>query len=170
MFFTQDDADATREADAVFMSVGTPLRHGDGRADLSYVHAAEEIAGLIQGFTFVVTKSTVPVGTGDEVEAIIRRVRPDADFAVVSNPEFLREGAAVGDFKRPDRVVVGVQDSQRARMVMQELCRPLALNESPILFVGRFDRRRRQGARLRSGRHDRGRPADAGRRDDRRRL
>ena len=138
LFFTQDGADAIREADAVFIAVGTPSRHGDGRADLSYVHAAaEEIAGLIQGFTVVVTKSTVPVGTGDEVEAIIRRVRPDADFAVVSNPEFLREGAAIGDFKRPDRVVVGVQDSQRARMVMSELYRPLALNESPILFVGR---------------------------------
>ncbi|MDZ4060504.1 MAG: UDP-glucose/GDP-mannose dehydrogenase family protein, partial [Brevundimonas sp.] len=114
-----------------------PSRRGDGHADLSYVHAAaEEIAGLIEGFTVVVTKSTVPVGTGDEIERIIRERRPDADFAVVSNPEFLREGAAIEDFKRPDRVVVGTDDP-RAQTVMRELYRPLNLNETPILFTGR---------------------------------
>ena len=141
LFFTLESADAIRNADAVFIAVGTPTRRGDGHADLSYVYAAaEEIAGLIDGFTVVVTKSTVPVGTGDEVEAIIRRVNPNADFAVVSNPEFLREGAAIGDFKRPDRVVIGVNDGEtapRAREVMGELYRPLNLNESPLLFVGR---------------------------------
>ena len=143
LFFTLDGAEAIGEADAVFIAVGTPSRRGDGHADLSYVHAAaEEIAGLIEGFTVVVTKSTVPVGTGDEVEAIIRRVNPQAQFAVVSNPEFLREGAAIGDFKRPDRVVVGVNDidsptGQQARAVMNELYRPLNLNESPLLYVGR---------------------------------
>lgn len=141
LFFTLEGAEAIRNADAVFIAVGTPTRRGDGHADLSYVYAAaEEIAGLIDGFTVVVTKSTVPVGTGDEVEAIIRRVNPDADFAVVSNPEFLREGAAIGDFKRPDRVVIGVNDGEtapRAKEVMSELYRPLNLNESPLLFVGR---------------------------------
>ncbi|WP_040349498.1 UDP-glucose/GDP-mannose dehydrogenase family protein [Brevundimonas sp. BAL3] len=141
LFFTLESAEAIRNADAVFIAVGTPTRRGDGHADLSYVYAAaEEIAGLIDGFTVVVTKSTVPVGTGDEVEAIIRRVNPNADFAVVSNPEFLREGAAIGDFKRPDRVVIGVNDGEtapRAREVMSELYRPLNLNESPLLFVGR---------------------------------
>ena len=143
LFFSVDAAEAVRGADAVFIAVGTPSRRGDGHADLSYVHAAaEEIAGLMEGFTVVVTKSTVPVGTGDEVEAIIRRTRADADFAVVSNPEFLREGAAIGDFKRPDRVVVGINDPEsstgrRARKVMSELYRPLNLNESPLLFVGR---------------------------------
>ena len=141
LFFTLESAEAIRNADAVFIAVGTPTRRGDGHADLSYVYAAaEEIAGLIDGFTVVVTKSTVPVGTGDEVEAIIRRVNPNADFSVVSNPEFLREGAAIGDFKRPDRVVIGVNDGEtapRAREVMSELYRPLNLNESPLLFVGR---------------------------------
>lgn len=143
LFFTLDGAEAIRNADAVFIAVGTPTRRGDGHADLSYVHAAaEEIAGLIEGFTVIVTKSTVPVGTGDEVEAIIRKTNPDADFAVVSNPEFLREGAAIGDFKRPDRVVIGVDDIEsdtgsRAQKVMSELYRPLNLNESPLLFVGR---------------------------------
>jgi UDPglucose 6-dehydrogenase len=135
--FTLDGAEAIRAADAVFIAVGTPSRRGDGHADLSYVHAAaEEIAGLIEGFTVVVTKSTVPVGTGDEIERIIRARRPDADFAVVSNPEFLREGAAIEDFKRPDRVVVGTEDP-RAQAVMRELYRPLNLNETPILFTGR---------------------------------
>ena len=135
--FALDGAEAIRSADAVFIAVGTPSRRGDGHADLSYVHAAaEEIAGLIEGFTVIVTKSTVPVGTGDEIEAIIRARRPDADFAVVSNPEFLREGAAIEDFKRPDRVVVGTDD-ERAREVMRELYRPLNLNETPILFTGR---------------------------------
>src|SRR5690348_4542317 len=137
LHFATDAAQAVREADAVFIAVGTPSRRGDGYADLSYVYAAaEEVAGLVEGFTVVVTKSTVPVGTGDEIEAIIRRVRPDADVAVVSNPEFLREGAAINDFKRPDRVVVGVED-ERARPVMAELYRPLNLNESPMLYVDR---------------------------------
>ena len=137
--FACDAAQAVAEADAVFIAVGTPSRRGDGHADLSYVYAAaEEIATQMRGFTVVVTKSTVPVGTGDEIEAIIRRVRPDADFAVVSNPEFLREGAAISDFKRPDRVVVGVRDDDaRAKKVMTELYRPLNLNETPILFTGR---------------------------------
>ena len=135
--FATDGAEAIRSADAVFIAVGTPSRRGDGHADLSYVYAAaEEIADLMQGFTVVVTKSTVPVGTGDEIERIIRERRPDADFAVVSNPEFLREGAAIGDFKRPDRVVVGT-DNERARAVMAELYRPLNLNETPIMFTGR---------------------------------
>jgi UDPglucose 6-dehydrogenase len=135
--FALDGAEAIRAADAVFIAVGTPSRRGDGHADLSYVYAAaEEIAGLIEGFTVVVTKSTVPVGTGDEIERIIRERRPDADFAVVSNPEFLREGAAIEDFKRPDRVVVGTED-ERAQGVMRELYRPLNLNETPILFTGR---------------------------------
>ncbi len=135
--FAIDSAVAVAEADAVFIAVGTPSRRGDGHADLSYVYAvAEEIASLVNGFTVVVTKSTVPVGTGDEIEAIIKRIRPDADVAVVSNPEFLREGAAINDFKRPDRVVVGIED-ERARAVMSELYRPLNLNETPILFTGR---------------------------------
>jgi UDPglucose 6-dehydrogenase len=135
--FALDGGEAIRQADAVFIAVGTPSRRGDGHADLSYVYAAaEEIAGLIDGFTVIVTKSTVPVGTGDEIERIISDKRPDAQFAVVSNPEFLREGAAIEDFKRPDRVVVGTDD-ERAREVMRELYRPLNLNETPILFTGR---------------------------------
>lgn len=137
LFFTTDAKEAIKGADAVFIAVGTPSRRGDGHADLSYVYgAAEEIAQLMEGFTVVVTKSTVPVGTGDEVEDIIRKTRPDADFAVVSNPEFLREGAAIKDFKIPDRVVVGTDDA-RAREVMKELYRPLFLNETPILFTSR---------------------------------
>jgi UDPglucose 6-dehydrogenase len=137
LFFTTDATEAVRKADAVFIGVGTPSRRGDGYADLSYVYAAaEEIAGLVEGFTVVVTKSTVPVGTGDEIEAIFKRVRPKADVAVVSNPEFLREGAAIEDFKRPDRVVVGTQEP-RAQEVMRELYRPLYLNETPILFTSR---------------------------------
>jgi UDPglucose 6-dehydrogenase len=135
--FSIDAAEAVRQADAVFIAVGTPSRRGDGHADLSYVYAAaEEVAGLIDGFTVIVTKSTVPVGTGDEIERIIKAKRPDAQFAVVSNPEFLREGAAIEDFKRPDRVVVGIND-ERARAVMTELYRPLYLNETPILFTSR---------------------------------
>jgi len=135
--FATDASEAVRTADAVFIAVGTPSRRGDGYADLSYVHAAaEEVAGMVEGFTVVVTKSTVPVGTGDEIEAIIARTRPDADVAVVSNPEFLREGAAIADFKRPDRVVVGTDD-ERAKAVMRELYRPLYLNETPILFTAR---------------------------------
>ncbi len=137
LFFATEAEQAVREADAVFIAVGTPSRRGDGHADLSYVYAAaEEIAGYVDGFTVVVTKSTVPVGTGDEVEAIIAKARPDAQVAVVSNPEFLREGAAIGDFKRPDRVVVGTDD-ERAQEVMRELYRPLNLNESPLLFTSR---------------------------------
>jgi UDPglucose 6-dehydrogenase len=135
--FTTELAEAVRAADAVFIAVGTPSRRGDGHADLSYVYAAaREVAGALAGFTVVVTKSTVPVGTGDEVERIIREVRPQADVAVVSNPEFLREGAAIRDFKHPDRIVVGSEDP-RARAVMAELYRPLYLNASPILHTGR---------------------------------
>jgi UDPglucose 6-dehydrogenase len=138
LFFSTDAKTAIKEADAVFIAVGTPSRRGDGHADLSYVYAAsEEIADYIDGYTVVVTKSTVPVGTGDEVEAIIKKRRPDAQFAVVSNPEFLREGAAIGDFKRPDRIVVGGAHDPRAESVMRELYRPLFLNETPILFVER---------------------------------
>ena len=137
LFFSTEAKDAVAKADAVFIAVGTPSRRGDGYADLSYVYAAaEEIAGYIDGFTVIVTKSTVPVGTGDEIEAIIKRVRPDAQVAVVSNPEFLREGAAIEDFKRPDRVVVGTENEQ-AREVMRELYRPLNLNETPIVFTAR---------------------------------
>ncbi len=137
LFFTTDPTQAIRDADAIFIAVGTPSRRGDGHADLSYVYAAaEEIAGLMNGYTVVVTKSTVPVGTGDEVEAIIKKTNPAAEFAVVSNPEFLREGAAINDFKRPDRVVVGTDD-QRARDVMSQLYRPLSLNETPIVFTER---------------------------------
>jgi len=135
--FTQDLTEAVRDADAVFIAVGTPSRRGDGFADLSYVYAAaKEIAEVMNGYTVVVTKSTVPVGTGDEVERIIRETRPDADFAVVSNPEFLREGAAIDDFKHPDRVVVGTDD-ERARTVMHDIYRPLFLNETPIVFTSR---------------------------------
>lgn len=136
--FTTDSSDAIRQADAVFIAVGTPSRRGDGHADLTYVFAAaEEIADLTEGYTVVVTKSTVPVGTGDAVEARIRARRPDAEFSVVSNPEFLREGAAINDFKRPDRVVVGGAHDPRARKVIEELYRPIYLNETPILFTER---------------------------------
>ena len=135
--FTNDLTGAVKAADAVFIAVGTPSRRGDGHADLSFVHdAAREIARALGGFTVVITKSTVPVGTGDEVERIIRETRPDAEFAVVSNPEFLREGAAIQDFKHPDRIVVGSEDA-RAREVMSEIYRPLYLNRSPILFTDR---------------------------------
>ena len=135
--FTTDLKAAVQQADAVFIAVGTPSRRGDGHADLSYVFdAAREIAGSVDGFTVIVTKSTVPVGTGDEVERIIRETRGDADCAVMSNPEFLREGAAIQDFKRPDRIVVG-GDHARAREVMSELYRPLYLNRSPLMFTDR---------------------------------
>ena len=135
--FTTDIGAAAQGADAVFIAVGTPSRRGDGHADLSFVHdAARAIAAALSGFTVIVTKSTVPVGAGDEVERIIRAARPDADFAVVSNPEFLREGAAINDFKKPDRIVVGLEDP-RARDVMSEIYRPLYLNQAPILFVPR---------------------------------
>ncbi len=135
--FTTDFAGPVGEADVVFIAVGTPSRRGDGHADLSYVHgAAREIARAIRGFTVVVTKSTVPVGTGDEVERIIREENPSAEFAVVSNPEFLREGAAIADFKRPDRIVIGMED-ERAREPMTEVYRPLYLNQAPLLFTSR---------------------------------
>ncbi len=135
--FTTDLKTAVADADVVFIAVGTPSRRGDGHADLGYVYAAaKEIAAAITGFTVIVTKSTVPVGTGDEVERIIREENPTADFAVVSNPEFLREGAAIDDFKRPDRIVVGLSD-ERARPVMTEVYRPLYLNQSPLLFTTR---------------------------------
>src|SRR6266581_2620247 len=135
--FTTEIAGPVRDADAVFIAVGTPSRRGDGHADLSYVYAASrEIATAVDGFTLVVTKSTVPVGTGDEVELIIHEARPQADVSVVSNPEFLREGAAVRDFKHPDRIVVGTTD-ERARKVMGEIYRPLYLNKAPILYTSR---------------------------------
>ncbi|MGX1787363.1 UDP-glucose dehydrogenase family protein [Bosea sp. NPDC055332] len=135
--FTTELAGPVAAADAVFIAVGTPSRRGDGHADLSYVHqAARDVVAAIDGFTVVVTKSTVPVGTGDEVERIMRETRPDADFAVVSNPEFLREGAAIADFKRPDRIVIGTEDD-RARKVMEDLYRPLYLNAAPLLFTAR---------------------------------
>ena len=137
LFFSEDIGDAVKGAEAVFIAVGTPSRRGDGHADLSYVYsAAREIAGALDGFAVVVTKSTVPVGTGDEVERIIAEARPGADFIVVSNPEFLREGAAISDFKRPDRIVVGTTD-ERARAVMREIYRPLNLNQPPLFFVDR---------------------------------
>jgi UDPglucose 6-dehydrogenase len=135
--FSTDLKGAVGDADAVFIAVGTPSRRGDGHADLSYVHdASREIAKALNSFTVVVTKSTVPVGTGDEVERIIRETRPDAQFAVVSNPEFLREGAAIRDFKHPDRIVVGTDDA-RAREVMEEIYRPLYINAAPIMVTGR---------------------------------
>ena len=135
--FTTDLKSAVAGAEAVFIAVGTPSRRGDGHADLSYVFAAAaEIAASLTGYTVIVTKSTVPVGTGDEVERVVREANPDAAFAVVSNPEFLREGAAIQDFKRPDRIVIGTEDA-RARAVMTELYRPLFLNQSPLLFTAR---------------------------------
>jgi UDPglucose 6-dehydrogenase len=135
--FSIDVKDSVAASDVVFIAVGTPSRRGDGHADLSYVYAAaREIAMHVKGFTVIVTKSTVPVGTGDEVERIIRDTNPDADVAVVSNPEFLREGAAIEDFKRPDRIVIGLNDD-RARDVMTEVYRPLYLNQAPLLFTER---------------------------------
>ena len=135
--FTTDLAGAVKGADAVFIAVGTPTRRGDGHADLSYVYAAaREIAAALNGYTVIVNKSTVPVGTGDEVERIIREERPDADFDVVSNPEFLREGSAINDFMRPNRVVIGTE-VERARQVMRQLYRPLFLIETPIVFTSR---------------------------------
>jgi UDPglucose 6-dehydrogenase len=135
--FATDLAAPVAEADAVFIAVGTPSRRGDGHADLSYVHAAaREIADNVQGFTVVITKSTVPVGTGDEVERIIKEANPAADVVVASNPEFLREGAAIRDFKHPDRIVVGTED-ERAQKVVAEIYRPLYLNQAPIMYTGR---------------------------------
>jgi UDPglucose 6-dehydrogenase len=135
--FSLDLTDAVAQADAVFIAVGTPSRRGDGHADLSYVHAAaREIAENLTGFTVVITKSTVPVGTGDDVERIITESNPKADVIVASNPEFLREGAAIRDFKHPDRIVVGTED-ERARKVIAEIYRPLYLNQAPIMYTGR---------------------------------
>ena len=135
LHFTTDLASAVAVADAVFIAVGTPTRRGDGHADLSFVYAvAREIAPHLQGYTVVVTKSTVPVGTGREVHDIVAKANPDADFDVASNPEFLREGAAISDFMRPDRVVVGTT-SERARTVIRALYRPLYLIETPIIFT-----------------------------------
>src|SRR4030088_1580559 len=135
--FTTDLAAPVAEADAVFIAVGTPSRRGDGHADLSYVHAAaREIAAALNGFTVVVTKSTVPVSTGDEVERLIREPNPSAEFVVASNPEFLREGAAIRDFKFPDRIVIGTAD-ERARKVLGDIYRPLWLNQAPLMFTAR---------------------------------
>jgi len=135
--FTTDLKAAVSGADAVFIAVGTPSRRGDGHADLTYVfEATREIGAAIDGPVVIVTKSTVPVGTGDKVEEILKEVAGDFEIAVVSNPEFLREGAAIGDFKRPDRIVIGTDDA-RAQQVMRDVYRPLYLNESPILFTGR---------------------------------
>jgi UDPglucose 6-dehydrogenase len=135
--FTTELSETLDEAAAVFIAVGTPSRRGDGHADLSYVYAAtREIALALKRFTVVITKSTVPVGTGDEIERIIRELRPDIDVAVVSNPEFLREGAAIHDFKHPDRIVVGTHD-ERAKAVLAEIYRPLYLNRAPIIYTER---------------------------------
>ncbi|WP_412065356.1 UDP-glucose dehydrogenase family protein [Rhizobium sp. SYY.PMSO] len=135
--FATDVETSVAASDVVFIAVGTPSRRGDGHADLSYVYAAaREIARHVNGFTVIVTKSTVPVGTGDEVERIVRETNPDAEVAIVSNPEFLREGAAIEDFKRPDRIVIGLDD-ERARSVMTEVYRPLYLNQAPLLFTTR---------------------------------
>ena len=135
--FTTRTEEALADPDAIFIAVGTPSRRGDGHADLSYVYgAAAEIAPYLKGFTVVVDKSTVPVGTGDEVERIIRETNPNADFAVISNPEFLREGAAIDDFKRPDRVVIG-GDDRRALDVMRQIYRPLVIGRSPVIEMSR---------------------------------
>lgn len=135
--FTTDLKASVPGADAIFIAVGTPSRRGDGHADLTYVYAcARDIARVVDGFMVVVTKSTVPVGTGDEVERILREENPDAEFAVVSNPEFLREGAAIEDFKHPDRIVIGTEHP-RAREVMSEIYRPLHLNQGPLMFTSR---------------------------------
>lgn len=135
--FTTDLAEGIAGASAIFIAVGTPSRRGDGHADLSFVYAvAEEVGKALKNDAVIVTKSTVPVGTGDEVERIIAEAAPGVRFAVASNPEFLREGAAIGDFKHPDRIVVGTED-EWARGVMTEVYRPLFLNKSPILFTSR---------------------------------
>lgn len=137
LFFTNDLSKAVTDADVVFIAVGTPSRRGDGHADLTYVYAcAREIAASVSGFTVVVTKSTVPVGTGDKIERIFREEFPNKEISVVSNPEFLREGAAISDFKRPDRIVIGTEDA-RAIELMREVYRPLYLNEAPLYFCER---------------------------------
>ena len=135
--FTTELANSVACSEAIFIAVGTPSRRGDGHADLSYVYeAARDIAQALSGFSVIITKSTVPVGTGDEVERIIREVSPNADVVIVSNPEFLREGAAIHDFKHPDRIVVGTDD-ERGRAVVAEIYRPLSLNQAPILYTAR---------------------------------
>ena len=135
LVFTTDVASAVPNADLVFIAVGTPRRRGDGYADLSYVHAAAlQVSQHLKGYTVVVNKSTVPVGTALEVKQIIATANPEADFDVASNPEFLREGAAIADFMRPDRVVLGV-DSDRAEALLRELYRPLNLIETPIVVT-----------------------------------
>lgn len=134
--FGDDLAAATAGAEAVFIAVGTPTRRGDGHADLTYVYAAvEQVARALTGYAVIITKSTVPVGTGRRVAEIVQRVRPDLEFDVASNPEFLREGSAIGDFMRPDRVVIGAE-TERAREVLRRLYRPLYLIEAPIVFTG----------------------------------
>jgi len=134
--FTADLPLAVRDAEAVFIAVGTPTRRGDGHADVSFVNAAaEQVARALTGYAVIVTKSTVPVGTGRRIEQIVREARPDLEFDVASNPEFLREGSAIGDFMRPDRVVIGAE-RERAREVLRRLYRPLYLIEAPILFTG----------------------------------
>ena len=135
--FTTNSTQALHDAEVVFIAVGTPSRRGDGHADLTYVYeAARDIAGGLTRSIVVVTKSTVPVGTGDEVERILRQLRPDLDIVVVSNPEFLREGAAIYDFKHPDRIVIGTDD-EGAQKVVTEIYRPLYLNQAPIIYTGR---------------------------------
>jgi UDPglucose 6-dehydrogenase len=135
--FTTDLETAVGNAEVALIAVGTPSRRGDGFADLTFIHqAVGDIARALRRYTVIVTKSTVPVGTGDEVDRIVRDIRPDAQYSVVSNPEFLREGAAITDFKHPDRIVVGVDDD-RAKAVMAELYRPLYLNRAPILYTSR---------------------------------
>jgi UDPglucose 6-dehydrogenase len=134
--FGDDMAAAVADAEAVFIAVGTPTRRGDGHADLSYVYAAaEQVARAMRGYGVIVTKSTVPVGTGRRVTEIVRQARPDLEFDVASNPEFLREGSAIGDFMRPDRVIIGCE-SERAQEILRRLYRPLYLIEAPIMFTG----------------------------------
>jgi UDPglucose 6-dehydrogenase len=135
--FSTELAPAVKAAEAIFIAVGTPSRRGDGHADLSYVfQAAREIAAALDDYKVIATKSTVPVGTGDEVARIIAEARPNLTFSVVSNPEFLREGAAITDFKRPDRIVIGAED-ERGRKLMRDVYRPLYLNQAPMLFTDR---------------------------------
>jgi UDPglucose 6-dehydrogenase len=137
IIFTGDLGPAVRDADVVFLAVGTPMRRGDGHADLSYVYAAvEELAPHLTGFTVITTKSTVPVGTSREIEQRLKALAPDADYAVCSNPEFLREGSAIQDFTHPDRILVGT-DNARARAVMEQLYRPLSIRKAPLMFVSR---------------------------------
>ena len=135
--FSTDFAQGVAAADVIFVAVGTPARRGSGHADLSFLYqVATDLAPTLDWFRLIVVKSTVPVGTGDQIERIVRGINPDADFQVVSNPEFLREGAAISDFKRPDRIVIGAEHP-RAREIMEEVYRPLYLNQSPLLFTSR---------------------------------